>query len=64
MKHWSVDEEKMRKSPEAFAIWSLENSINFGMRKNRLKKADLLMYWNKLDLDHAKKRFLSLLLKK
>ena len=65
MNHWSVEEEKMReKDPEAFAIWNLEHSINFGLGKALLKKAELLKYWDKLNLDVHKRKFLSILLQK
>ena len=64
MNHWSVDEEKMKKDPESFAIWSLENAINFGISRGKLNKKELIKYWDRLDLDIHKRKFLSLLLQK
>ena len=65
MNHWSVEEKHMReKDPEAFALWNLEHAINFGLGKKPLKKTELLKYWDRLDLDTHKKKFLSILLHK
>ena len=65
MNHWSVEQEKMQKEDlEAFTIWSLEQAINFGLGKGPIKKTSLLKYWDKLDLDISKKKFLSMLLQK
>lgn len=60
MKHWSVDETELKKDKEAYTIWRLEQAVNFGLGKVNKKK--LRAYWGKLDLDPAKKKFLSLLL--
>lgn len=63
--HWSVQEKNMQeKHPEAFAVWSLENAVNFGMRAKKINKTQLLKYWNQLKLDASKRKFLNMLLKK
>jgi len=69
-KHWSVDEAELKKDKNAYAIWRLEQAVNFGLRfdethrKGKINKKELLKYWKKLDLDPAKKKFLSILLLK
>lgn len=60
VKHWSVDEKELKKDKNSYAIWRLEQAINFGLGK--INKRELLKYWDKLDIDPEKKRFLSLLL--
>ena len=62
MKHWSVDTNALEKDPDALAVWELENAVNFGIRDDKIKKQDLLAYWDKLDLDPHKKKFLNLIL--
>ena len=62
MKHWSVDQEELKKDPQALAIWKLEQAVNFGLGDGKLKRDDLRTYWDKLDLDPAKKKFLELAL--
>lgn len=62
MNHWSVDTTELRKDPRAFAIWNLENAINFGIRDGKISESELRTYWNELDLDPHKKKFLAMLL--
>ena len=62
MKHWSVDASVLGNDPDALAVWGLENAVNFGIRDGKIKRQNLLVYWNKLDLDPHKKKFLSLIL--
>ncbi len=61
--HWSVDEIKMKKDPETYAIWKLEQRINWGLGKGKIKRAELIKYWNKIDIDVSKREALSLALK-
>ena len=62
MKHWSVDATELEKDPKAYAIWRLEQAINFGLGDHKLNKSELKQYWEVLDLDPHKKKFLALLL--
>jgi len=62
MKHWSVDTTELEKYPEAFAVWKLEQAVNFGIRNGKVSERQLRKYWDKLDLDPQKKKFLELLL--
>ena len=62
MKHWSVDTSELEKDPAAYAVWQLEEMINFGLRDGKIDRANLITYWDKLDLDPAKKKFLALLI--
>jgi hypothetical protein len=62
MQNWSVDVSELKKNKEKYAIWRLEQMVNFGLGKEKLNCRDLKKYWNKLYLDPTKKRYLSLLL--
>ncbi|MEK7098972.1 MAG: hypothetical protein AAB916_00450 [Patescibacteria group bacterium] len=62
MHNWSVDTTELEKDPERYAIWRLEQMVNFGTDGERISAADLRRYWQRLVLDPAKKRFLGFLL--
>ena len=62
MKNWSVDTEELKKDPERYAIWKLEQMVNFGLDGETLNRDELSRYWPRLTLDPAKKKFLALLL--
>ena len=60
--HWSVDETELKKDPERYAIWRLEQRINFGLGELKINKAELKKYWDKIDIDPFKRKALSLAL--
>lgn len=62
MYNWSTNEESLKKDPEKFAIWRLEQAVNFGLNGEKLSEAELRKYWPKLSLDTHRKAFLELLL--
>jgi len=63
MYNWSVDEEKLKKDPEAYEIWKLEQLINYGLGGEKIKKETLKKYWDKLYIeDPYRKAFLEIIL--
>lgn len=64
MYHWSVDVEHLKKFPEKYKIWRLEQLINFGLREEKIDPAELKKYFNQLHIDPAKKKYLEFLLSK
>lgn len=62
MHNWSVNEKELKKDGKHYAIWRLEQVINFGADGEKIKAEDLRMYWEQLHLDPAKKLFLGFLL--
>lgn len=62
-KHWSVDEKELSKDPEAYAIWKLEQRINWGIGEALINRVELSRYFDKLDIDPWKRKALSLALK-
>lgn len=60
--HWSVDETELAKDHRAFAIWRLEQRINWGLGEGKIKKSELVAYWNEIDIDPWKRKALSLAL--
>ncbi len=61
-KHWSVDTTELEKVPEGFAIWKLEQRINYGIGEEKINKKELLKYWDRLNIDAFKRRALALAL--
>jgi hypothetical protein len=60
--HWSVNTKELEKDRESFAIWKLEQWVNWGIGSTKASKIDLIKYWSKLDIDEWKKKALSLAL--
>ena len=65
LRNWSTDELKIRgKGKRAFAIWKLEQMVNFGLVGNqKINTAELKKYWPYLNLDPDRKSALEFLLK-
>ncbi len=61
-KHWSVNTKELEKDPESLAIWRLEQWVNWGIGAKKVKKTDLITYWNRLDIDEWKRKAISLAL--
>ena len=62
LKHWSVDETELKKDPEKYAVWKLEQRINFGLGEGKINRAELKKYWSKITIDPSKRKALSLAL--
>ncbi|OGY79602.1 MAG: hypothetical protein A3B74_02405 [Candidatus Kerfeldbacteria bacterium RIFCSPHIGHO2_02_FULL_42_14] len=62
MHNWNIDLKELKKNKKQYTIWKLEQMVNFGLTGEKINKKELKKYWYKLDLDPAKKKFLSLLL--
>lgn len=61
MYNWSTNEEELKKDPDYYQQWELEQLINFGLGENKLDEGTLKKYWEKLRIDPARKRFLGIL---
>ncbi len=61
MYNWSTDISKIN-TKEKRAIWKLEQMVNFGLGKSKISKKLLGKYWNKLNIEPARKRFLEFIL--
>ena len=59
-KHWSVDTKYLQNNPQKYAIWKLEQKINFGIGEEKIDKKTLSKYWDKIDIDKYKRKALSL----
>jgi len=62
MYNWSTDITRLKKDKKAYTIWRLEQMVNFGLGKEKIRAEELKENWNKLNLDPLKKNFLKMLL--
>ncbi|HEY4510323.1 MAG TPA: hypothetical protein VJJ73_00620 [Candidatus Paceibacterota bacterium] len=60
--HWSVQIDELKKDPEQFIVWKLEQRINWGIGERKIKKLELVKYWSQIDIDPFKRKALSLAL--
>lgn len=62
MYNWSTQEKELKKNPEKYAIWRLEQMINFGLDGQKIDGDELKKYWHQIHIDPARRRFLEVLL--
>lgn len=62
MYNWSTDTKELSKNKEEYAIWQLEQKINYGIGSKKLKRQDVKKYWKRLRIDPNRRKFLDLLL--
>jgi hypothetical protein len=62
MYNWSTDTKELKKDKEAYIVWQLSQTINFGLTGKKIKKSELKKYWMQLKIDPAKKKYLKWLL--
>ena len=58
MYNWSIDTTQLKKNPQKYRIWKLEQLINFGLNGEKLDKKELEKNWNKLSIDPKRKKVL------
>ncbi len=62
MYNWSTDTTQLQKDPEKYAIWKIEQLVNFGLAGGRIQESDLKKYWDRIEIDPSRRKFLSLLI--
>lgn len=62
MHNWSTDTTELKKDKKRYAVWRLEQMVNFGLEGKKINRAELKKYWKILCLDNNKKKYLTLLL--
>jgi hypothetical protein len=63
MYNWSIDTTTLKKNPEKYHVWRLEQLINFGLNGEKIEMAQLRKYWSQLHLDPKRKHVLELWLR-
>lgn len=63
MKNWSTDTTTLRKDPKAYAVWKLEQMVNFGLGEGeKINERELKRHFHKLQIDPDRKNLFELLL--
>lgn len=62
MYNWSTDEKLLKKDKTKYAIWKIEQLINFGLNGEKLKESELKKYWSQLNIDSDRRKFLNFIL--
>jgi hypothetical protein len=62
MYNWSTDTTELKKNSEKYTIWKLEQLINYGLDGTKLKREELITFWDKLRIDNKKREALAYLL--
>lgn len=62
MYNWNTDTTQLKKNPEKYAIWKLEQMINYGLDGEKLDVTLLKKHWNSLHIDPQKRKTLEFLL--
>lgn len=62
MYNWSVDINYLKKFPQKYKIWRLEQLINFGLGREKLDPEELRKNLKKLKIDKTKRKYLKFLL--
>lgn len=62
MYNWSVNEEELKKYPQQYKRWRLEQLINFGLNGEKISAVELKEHLPHLHIDPWRRRFLNLLL--
>ncbi len=64
MYNWSVDEKYLRKFPEKYKLWRLEQTIAYGLDGAKLDKNEVISNWQYLKrrLDPQRRKFIEFLL--
>lgn len=62
MYNWSINLKELKKDKKKFAIWKLEQLINFGLGKEKIQLSDLKKYWSQINIDPDRRKFLKFLI--
>lgn len=62
MKNWSTNIQHLKKYPEKYRIWKLEQLINFGLSGKKIKEKEIKKYFGKLHIDPGKRKFLKFII--
>ncbi len=62
MYNWSTDNQELTKDREKYAIWKIEQMVNFGLGGEKLNEKDLKKYFLKINIDPSRRKFLHLIL--
>lgn len=62
MYNWNIDLTKLKKNPQKYEQFVLEQRINFGLNQQKLSRKALKKHWHNLEIDPLKKKYLQAIL--
>ena len=62
MYNWSTDLTELKKDPEKYTIWKLEQLVNYGLNGEKINEKELRKYWDKINIDPTTRNYQSMLL--
>lgn len=62
MHNWSTDTKDLKKDKEKYAIWKLEQMVNFGLDGEKINEEELKKNLKKINIDSSRLEFLKILL--
>jgi hypothetical protein len=62
MHNWSTNLAELKKDKKQYAIWQLEQMVNFGLEGKKINRKKIKKYWPELVIDENKKKYLAKLL--
>jgi len=63
MRNWSIDTKNMQADPEKYAIWKLEQQLNYGLYEGEKIERDMLeKYMSVLNIDQDTRKLLEYIL--
>lgn len=58
MYNWNTNTNRLKENTPEYDKFVLEQQINFGLNSTRISLKKLKKYWDKLNIDSAKKNYL------
>jgi hypothetical protein len=63
MHNWSTDTTRLKETPEQYAVWRLEQQLNYGLNENeKIDRKQLEKYLPVLNIDKDTRNYLEFLL--
>ncbi len=61
MYNWSTDVKNIKKDSKKYAIWELEQMVNFGLAGKKIKEKYFKKNWQKIEADPDRLKLLKFL---
>ncbi|PKL52446.1 MAG: hypothetical protein CVV37_00990 [Nitrospira bacterium HGW-Nitrospira-1] len=62
MYNWSTNIKELKKDKEKYAIWKIEQMVNFGLDGEKIKETEIRKYLLKINIDPNRLKFFKTLL--
>lgn len=62
MYNWSTQQKELEKDPRKYAIWKIEQMVNFGLDGQKINVDELKKYWSEIEIDPARRKFLEMII--